>query len=290
MLQPMTIDIDKARQYIHANGLLWERALWDYLFDGGSLVRVHQTLLNYKNADGGFGHGLEHDLKCPQSNPLQLEFLLTIIRDSDLPVGRILSGTSDWVESIQKQDGSLTNPKEVLSYPHAPWWGRDSSPTMAGGQSAPDSIVGNLIAHGQCSLEMANRTKAWVEANVSLDSIAKSDWLFMTYHYFDYFMNVRDFPDLDSYQEATIATIIRLTEKDIADGELAKACAIFSFVNSPDSFMVSEIPETIISQCLDYLQANQREDGSWLDEHDLVQWQPLASIKALLALRNFGRL
>lgn len=286
----MTVDIEKARHYIHANGLLWERALWDYLFDGGSLARVHQTLLNYKNADGGFGHGLEHDIKCPQSNPLQLEFLLGIIHDTDLPVGRILSGTSDWVESIQKQDGSLTNPKEVLSYPHASWWGTDSSPTMAGGQSAPDSIVGKLIGHGQCSLEMANRTKAWVEANVSLDIIAKSEWLFMTYHYFDYFMNVRDFPNLDNYQEATIAAIIRCAEKNIADNEMVKAVAIFSFVNLPESFMMSEVPEPIISQCLDYLDTNQREDGSWLDEHNLAYWQPYTSIKALLALRNFNRL
>ncbi len=286
----MSIDIEKARSYIHAHGLLWERALWDYLFDGGSLVRVHQTLLNYKNADGGFGHGLEHDIKCPQSNPLQLEFLFSIIRDTDLPVGRILSGSSEWVASQQQQDGSLKNPKEVLSYPHAPWWGRESEPTMAGGQAAPDSIVGNLIKHGQCSLETANRTKAWVEANVSLDSMAKDEWLFMTYHYFDYFMSVRDFPELDSFQEATIEAINRCAEKHIADGEMAKAMAIFCFVPSPQSFMMAHVPESIIAECLDYLENNQLEDGCWVDEHDLVYWQPYTSIKALLALRNFNRL
>ena len=34
------VSVDKARHFVHANGLLWERALWDYLFDDGSTARI----------------------------------------------------------------------------------------------------------------------------------------------------------------------------------------------------------------------------------------------------------
>jgi len=56
------ISIEKARTFVHANGTLWERALRDYLFDQAPFERVHQTLLCYKNADGGwdYEHGLSY--------------------------------------------------------------------------------------------------------------------------------------------------------------------------------------------------------------------------------------
>ncbi len=69
------ISLENARCFIHAHGNLWERALWDYLFDGGTADRVQRILSGYKNKDGGFGHGLEHDIKAPMSNPLMVEFL-----------------------------------------------------------------------------------------------------------------------------------------------------------------------------------------------------------------------
>ena len=71
----MAVNMEKARDFVYQNGTLFERAMFDYLFDGGSVERVQQILLCYKNPDNGFGHGFEHDLKAPQSNPLALEYL-----------------------------------------------------------------------------------------------------------------------------------------------------------------------------------------------------------------------
>ncbi len=100
------ISIDNARCFVHAHGELWERALWDYLFDNKSVDRVHQCLLVYKNTDDGWGHGLEHDIKAPMSNPLMLEFLLAVNRDTGLPMNEVLKGTPEWLEKNQKDDGS----------------------------------------------------------------------------------------------------------------------------------------------------------------------------------------
>ena len=49
--------------------------------------------------------------------------------------------TVDWVERNRHEDGSLKNPDSLHNYPHASWW-------SGGGQSAPDSITGNLIKQG----------------------------------------------------------------------------------------------------------------------------------------------
>ncbi len=276
------ISIDRARDFVHAHGVMWERALWDYLFDDGLLERVHQCLLCYRNSDGGWGHGLEHDIKAPMSNPLALEFLLTVIRDTGLPVGEILDGAPAWVESVQQPDGLLSNPPNLLDYPHAPWW-------IEGGQSIPDSITGNLTLHGACPPEVHRRTMTWVQANLTLDDIRSNEWLFMAYHPFDYFMNVSDFPDVDTYQAATLENIYDCAQAHEEKGEYQKLFPLFGFAPGPDSVVARNAPVGLIDRVLDHLQETQRDDGGWKDEHALAYWQPYFSTTVLLALKRFGR-
>jgi hypothetical protein len=62
------ISIENARSFVHAHGVMWERALWDYLFDQGPVERVHQCLSCYKNEDGGWGHvgwSMTSNPRCP---------------------------------------------------------------------------------------------------------------------------------------------------------------------------------------------------------------------------------
>jgi len=81
----MAVSITKAREFVYENGSVWERTLFAYLFEGGSIERVHQCLLCYKNADNGFGHGLELDIKTPDSHPAALEYMLgLLVRDLNL--------------------------------------------------------------------------------------------------------------------------------------------------------------------------------------------------------------
>ncbi len=276
------VSIDKARNFVHANGTLWERALWDFLFDGGPIERVHQTLICYKNSDGGWGHGLEHDIKCPQSNPLQLEFLCSVLRDTGIPPGDLLMGTPQWVENIQLADGTLGNPTNLLDYHHAPWWN-------SGGQTMPDAITGNLIKFGICTLSIANATKRWVLKNLTLGKIHSNEWLFMAYHAHDYFMNIEDFPDLNTYRQAVVDNIIQCAAANIENQDFLKARAIFRFAAAPSTELAKAVPSSILEQLLDHLEASQRDDGGWDDEHGLFYWQPYHSTKALLTLKNFNR-
>lgn len=272
----------KARCFVHAHGNLWERALWDYLFDGGSAERVQNILSGYKNQDGGFGHGLEHDIKAPLSNPLMLEFLLSVMRDSGLPPGSLLEGTPEWLESIQKEDGSLSNPPGLENYPRAKWWEE--------GQTIPDSITGNLIKYDLCPERVRDLTREWVTKNVSLETVRENNWLFMAYHPYDYFMNEDQFPDVEQYREATLENIFRTALDHEKKGEVHKLFPFFQFAEGPDSLVAREAPTGLVDRILDYLQESQREDGGWDDEHGLAYWQPYFSTVILLALKRFGRI
>lgn len=279
----MTVSLSAARDYVYGHGVLWERALFAYLFEGGSaeqLEHVQQCLRAYKNPDSGFGHGLEHDLKCPDSNPLQVEYLLGILGETGLPPGNLLDGTVAWLERNRNEDGSFKNPTTLKKYPIAPWWAE------WGGQSIPDSITGNLIKQGGCSASLAASTQKWVLANLTLEKVRANEWLFMAYHAFDYFMNVTEFPNLAELRQATIENIIACAQK----ANEKQYYVLFHFAPAPNAPLAAHLPKGMVERHLDYLVNAQREDGGWDDEHGMPHWQPYMTMLVLNALRNWGRL
>jgi hypothetical protein len=274
----MAIDLKKARDFVYANGVMWERALFAYLFQGESVDRLHQNLLCYKNPDKGWGHALEHDLRVPQSNPLALEFLLVIIMQMGIPAGKLLDGTVQWLEAQRETDGSLKNPPETLNYPHAPWWND-------GGQTIPDSIVGNLTALGCISESLRETTAKWVQHNLTLEKIRANDWLFMAYHAYDYYQPLRETPEGKAGWQSAVENIIACAEK----AESEKYNSIFRFVPTADAPVTSALPPKLLTKYLDYLAETQQADGSWHDEHNLPQWYPWTTIAVLNGLRAHGR-
>lgn len=275
----MPIDLDRARDFVYRNGTLLERALFAWLFDDGSLERIHQIILCYKNSDNGFGHGLEHDLKAPQSNPLALEYLLGMMKHAGVPPGSLLAGAADWVEAQMDERGALRNPPETRAYP-LEWWWRES-----GGQTMPDSIVGNLIHFGCATPSLIEKTKAWALDHYSPQKILENEWLFMAYHAFDFFFAIDDFPDLDNLRAATIDNIVACAEAAPAK----QFDSLFVFAPTSDSLVARALPPGLLDRFLDALAQAQQDDGRWLDQHNLSQWQPMTTINVLLALRRHGR-
>ena len=272
------VSIDAARDFVYRHGDLWERSLFGHLIDGRPNEEVRRALEAFKNPDGGFGHGLEHDLRSPNSNPAQLELLLIVNRSLGLEVKPLLGGTVAWLESVQEEDGSLGNPTTLDRHPSAPWW------TEWGGQRVPESIVGNLARLGLATPRLLDRSRAWVEANVTLDAIRETEWLFMLYRPVDYFYGLTDDNDLDAYREVTAETLVALA----AAAPPEQYGTLLGLLTHPD--LVPHVPEQLIDRDLDHLERGQQPGGNWQDQHQLTQWYPLTTISNLVYLKRYGRL
>ncbi|ASS76007.1 hypothetical protein CIG75_14235 [Tumebacillus algifaecis] len=273
------VSIDKTREFVFKHGALWERSLFSYLFDGGSLQHLHHSLLAYKNEDGGFGHGMEHDIKCPDSNPLALEFLLTVVRETGIPAGNLFDNSSAWVERNRAEDGSLKNPPTLHNFPYAPWWSEN-------GQTVPASTVGNLRRLGLSTPVLEESTAKWAAEHLNVEQIANNDWLFMAFQAFDYYLTLEDTADTRPLREATIQNIIKLAEK-APEKSFFTLC---HYISDPHSEMTQAVPPALLDRLLTHLSTTQREDGGWNDEHDLLYWQPYMSTLILLTLKNHNRL
>jgi hypothetical protein len=273
------IDLTSARDFVYAHGVLWERLLFGHLFEGRPVEPVLAAFRAYKNSDNGFGNALEHDIRCPDSHPLALEFLLGVLQRTAIDPGDLLDGTAHWVEMQRQEDGSLANPAAVLDYPHAPWWNE-------GGQHIPDAITARLLRFGSCSDSLASSTRRWVEKNLTLEDIRANDWLFMNYHAHDYFFQVDDFPGVEELREATIANILRCAEAAPAGQHIS----FFDLAPTPHSPVALAADDALLERCLSTVANGQQEDGGWRDEHGLSQWWPWTTICSLLTLRAYGRL
>ncbi len=275
----VTISLKKTRDFIYQNGLLWERALFAWLFERGSLHHLYQCLRCYKNMDGGYGHGLEPDIRTPESHPLALEYLLFILVFYQIPPEDLLFGTAKWVVDQQNEDGSFKNPDSIKDYPHAAWWAN-------GGQHIPLSIVGLLHFFGRTSSEMLERTSKWAQANYSIERIENNDWLFAAYHAVNYFFNIDQYPDLAKYQDATVDNIRTLLEARPDKGSEA----LFQLAPFPDSLIMLALPDELIQRELDRLLDTYLDNGGWHDEHNLPHWYVGATIANLTTLQRHERI
>lgn len=276
----MAVDLKKARDFVYSSGALWERALFGFLFEDRPLPQLHQALLAHKNADGGWGHALEHDVRTPDSNPIALEFLLTAQCITGFPLGNLLDGTATWLEANRNDDGTLKPPASLFDYPHAPWWDE------LGIAPPADSIVGNLCRLKQSTPSLDETTAQWVINHLTPERIRANEWLFMAYHAYDYFFGVKDFPDLEVYRAATIQNIADCAAKMPEH----QYYGLLQFAPAPDTPIAQAIPPALIERSLEHVAATQRDDGGWNDEHALAQWFPWVTITNLLALRNHGRI
>src|SRR5690554_2252728 len=59
-----------AREFMRSRARGLERALFEYEFEAGSASNVYKELALFQNEDGGFGKGIEPDLRCECSSAL----------------------------------------------------------------------------------------------------------------------------------------------------------------------------------------------------------------------------
>ena len=78
----MPVDRAAAETFIWSAARLLDRHRYAMLFEDGPAEPVIEALRGYRNADGGFGHALEPDLRCPGSQPAPTLYALEILHEA----------------------------------------------------------------------------------------------------------------------------------------------------------------------------------------------------------------
>jgi hypothetical protein len=121
-----SIDIEAATRFIYDDARLLERHRLAVLLGDAPGSRVLEALRPYRNADGGWGHALEPDLRGPDSQVSSamsaLEVLAEIGPAADPAVLSLVTETTDWLASVALPDGRVPHVlPTAAAYPAAPW-------------------------------------------------------------------------------------------------------------------------------------------------------------------------
>lgn len=273
----MTLRYESARDFVYQNGALWERALFACLFEGASRERAVACLAMHQNADGGWGHAIEHDIRTPESHAVAVEFALGVMAEFDLAATDVVARTAAWCEGNQVESGEFPLGESFHRYPRAPWWQEATS-------WPPDAITARLARLGAAPPRLRERAARWVDANLQVEELRGLDgesWRYRLYHYADYFSAIET-AGAATWREAIAAKVVELARVQ-ADGECALGWGWAAAL--PEG----AVPADLVEKRLAALAAGQQEDGGWPDPHGLIQWRSLHTLWALKTLRARGR-
>jgi len=286
-----TPDLKSAASFLAGHGRVLERRRFDRLFGDGDAGPVRDAVAAYRNEDGGFGHGLEPDCRCPDSQPAAIELAFRILDEADAWDAPLVSGACDWLQAHAATGGGATFVEaSAEGWPHAPWWvaeeGRPASLIATG------LIAGTLLARA-VSHPWLDRASEVMWSRIDELTAPSAYEMRGVLRFLDCV------PDRDRAQRAFDRVGPLLLECKLVTldpDEAGEVHTPLDFAPSPRSLARQLFDARTISAHLDRMAGGQSADGGWT--FNWFEWSPAAAldwrgfmtIEALMVLRTNDRL
>lgn len=304
MTTPPSTALDRLEAYVTANARPLDVARFRHALLGADVESVLTELDAYQNDDGGFGHGLESDLRLPDSSPICTWAGLTTLVELgvDATSNRVQRALGYLADTYQESArGWPPVGVAVNDHPHAVWWDFDEAkggtfflqtpwnPTAAhvgflwhyrheGPWSLPD-LTAEAIAYLQ---QKTDEDVEWHEIRtlIQLAELAPE-------------------PQAAELRTLTAAAVHRVVETDSAEWS-GYGPQPLAFVSGPEHYLHEGLREPTAAN-LDYWMETLQEDGSWnlsyqwhRDEEVFESLKPQLTasfaVGRAIILRAFGRL
>jgi hypothetical protein len=270
----------RAREFVYRSGRLLERRLFARLFEEGETDGVVSAVLAYRNADGGFGHGLEPDKLAPQSQPLDVQFALQTLADAGAHGPEIGARACDFLETVADDRGFVPVVlPSVVDYPRANHWAEGKFPPRV---SPAIGIAGYLHQFGVAHPWLARVTDSCLAA-------VEHERLTDAHHLHDALVFAARAPGGESL-------LPRLAEALPQAEYFRSDPADESYGLPPTKFPRDWFDAELYDAHLDRLESEQQEDGGWpitwppLSPGCELEWRGWVTLGALQTLRANGRL
>src|SRR6266566_1168141 len=102
-----TLDFSQATDFVWRTARLLDRHRFAFLFLDGPRDAVLAALRPYQNADGGFGHALEPDLRGPVSQPLPVWSALRVLDEINAFDDPMVKHACDYLMTITTSEGGV---------------------------------------------------------------------------------------------------------------------------------------------------------------------------------------
>jgi hypothetical protein len=153
------VDLDTAADFMAAHARLLDRRRFDVVLNGAPPDGALAALEGHRNPDGGYGWGLEPDLRSTSSQPGPALHAFEVFEDIAPATTPRAAELCDWLDSVALPDGGLPFALPVADAAGcAPFWAT-ADPTVSSLQIT--AIVG-AVAHRVAAHDPAVAAHPWL--------------------------------------------------------------------------------------------------------------------------------
>jgi hypothetical protein len=286
-----------ARGFIAANARLLDRRRFELLFENGDAEPVLDALRGYRNADGGFGHGLEPDLRSTESQPGPAWHAFEVFADVAPVVAPEAAQLCDWLESVSLPDGGLPFALPIDDPSGcAPFWANADPNAFSLQITSIVAAHANRVAVHDPAVAAhswpARATDRCIAAIDALDSEPFAYQLAFAIQLLDTVHELHDAaPELLARLAAYVPDDGHLRVRGGAADEVLRPLDLAPDPGRPARTLVTD---AVIATDLDRLAAAQEEDGGWTVDFEsyspaaALEWRGYMTVRALSVLRRNG--
>jgi hypothetical protein len=284
-----------ARSFMAGHARLLDRRRFELLFDGADAEPVLAALSAYRNADGGYGHGLEPDLRAPESQPAAALHAFEVFADVAPVTAPEAVQLCDWLGAVALPDGGLpfALPIEDPSG-SAPFWAQADPHAFSLQITAIVAAHANRVAAHDPAVAghpwLARATRCCLAAIDALDAAPPAYELAFAVRFLD------AVHDRDGGAQGMLARLAEYVPRDgrlrVTGGLADEALRPIDLAPEPGRPARSLLDEAAVAADLDRLAAEQDEDGGWSVDFQsyspaaALEWRGYATVRALSVLRD----
>lgn len=300
---------ERARHFLLYHARPLERALFQHRFEDAGTEGALTALSTFQNSDGGFGRALEPDLRSPSSSALATAIGLRMLSVLDCPADEpLVQRAVAYLENAFEEENGTWHvaPKDVNSYPHAPWWHDKEGSlerTFDGFQIIPRAlVVAGLYSYSSLlPIEWLERvteeTIEYIESAPELGGGGGSD--------LEYAITLAETRDLPHRWVQRLENRIRevIPKVVIGDPERWNSYCLtpLRVIRTPES-IGADLVADMVQKHLDYQIDHQSAEGTWDPvwswagsypedwAQARLEWRGHLTLESLTQMKAFGRI
>lgn len=291
----MNVDLSAATSFLASYGRLLDRRRFEFLFGDGNSAAVLAAVDGYRNSDGGYGWGLEPDLRAPESQPGGALHALEVFAEVG-PTSRAVE-VCDWLGRISLADGGVPFAVSVADPAGcAPFWVQADPQESSLQSTAFVAGVAHRVAARDSRVAghpwLAAATRYCLDAIAALDAAPHAIALNFAIGFLD------AVHDSEAEAPALLDKLGSFLPADgvvpVAGGSEGEAIRPLAFAPLPDRPARRLFAADVIETDLLRVASGQQDDGGWCVDFASyspaaeLEWRGYATVGALSLLRANG--
>lgn len=295
----MIVDLSRAAAFLAAHGRVLDRRRFELLVGRPEPDAVMAAVDGYRNPDGGYGWGLEPDLRAPESQPCGALHAFEVFEEiAPVTTPRAVE-LCDWLGSVTLPDGGLPFALPVADPTGcAPFWTQaDAAVSTLHSTAFAAGAAHRVAAHDPAVARhpwLARATRYCLDTITALKTRPHAIALSFAIRFLDAAHG--QYPDAASLLERLGKFLPESGLVPVEGGTEGETMRALDFASVPGSPASALLRSGVIEAELDRLAERQQDDGGWVVDFAsfspaaALEWRGYATVSAVSTLYRAGRL